>query len=487
MKDSLVVYGPPGTGKSTFLVRQIREYLDSGLDPKKIGVVSFTRAAARELTKRTGSMWDTKNVGTLHSFAFRLIECSREQVVDRAKLAEFSRLVKVEVTGSDAYDDTRKGVGDQYLFTYGLHRATLAESWIDTFMQHKSAGTFHEFMYFVEAYREWKRENGYVDFEDMIQLAYEADNPELDVLIIDEAQDLSPSQWRLINKWTATIPMMILALDDDQTLFRFNGADPTGGPRFEQEHGSRRTILDKSYRVPSVIHALADRLIHRISDRVEKDYIPARDGGEVRQYGSWSMLPTPEPTDDVLILYRNHDLRKQAEEWLQDHAVPYTTENGRPGPLQGRTAKAIRAWSDAQSSYRATGSVILSDHQWRTLQFAAWPAVATAIRNRDVERFIGNGWDKVVRMSLHEARFFQRMQVKYGTPIPGTKIRLSTIHGAKGWEADRVILFDSMSGATVQGYAQDPDSEVRCFYVGVTRTRDILDIVIGEDSFGVMG
>ena len=54
------------------------------------------------------------------------------------------------------------------------------------------------------------------------------------------------------------------------------------------------------------------------------------------------------------------------------------------------------------------------------------------------------------------------------------RIRLSTIHGAKGGEADNVVLFTDITAAAEASMANDPDSMHRVFYVAVTRTRENL-------------
>ena len=54
------------------------------------------------------------------------------------------------------------------------------------------------------------------------------------------------------------------------------------------------------------------------------------------------------------------------------------------------------------------------------------------------------------------------------------RIRLSTIHGAKGGEADNVVLFTDITAAAEASMEQDPDSMHRVFYVAVTRTRQNL-------------
>lgn len=58
-------------------------------------------------------------------------------------------------------------------------------------------------------------------------------------------------------------------------------------------------------------------------------------------------------------------------------------------------------------------------------------------------------------------------------------VKLSTIHGAKGMEAERVILYTGMTERVFDGMARNPDAEHRVFYVGVTRAKHTLDVVHG--------
>jgi DNA helicase-2/ATP-dependent DNA helicase PcrA len=62
------------------------------------------------------------------------------------------------------------------------------------------------------------------------------------------------------------------------------------------------------------------------------------------------------------------------------------------------------------------------------------------------------------------------------------KIRLSTIHAAKGAEADEVVLLTEMSNRTREIYEKEPDLERRVFYVGITRAKDTLTIVPGANN-----
>jgi superfamily I DNA/RNA helicase len=58
-----------------------------------------------------------------------------------------------------------------------------------------------------------------------------------------------------------------------------------------------------------------------------------------------------------------------------------------------------------------------------------------------------------------------------------------TIHASKGREADRVVIDTALTQRVVSGMVDDPDSEARVFYVGITRARHRLDIVHGDNGY----
>jgi DNA helicase-2/ATP-dependent DNA helicase PcrA len=487
MMKSVVIYGPPGCGKSTEILRRMQEAIKSGVPQDRIGLVSFTRAAAHELARRAG-VRPGRNISTIHSYAFRLTNTIREQVVNREKLREFSRESKIETTGAGVYDQEVLGPGDYYLAMYGYMRSLLWDDPKRAFYEGGREGSLAEFKYFIQAYEQWKAANGYVDFSDMLTNALREDPRDLglDVLFLDEAQDFSLAQWKLIHHWVPHVREVVLALDDDQTLYKFNGAYPDGGAKFEERYGSERVVLRQSYRVPSSVHALATSLISHVSNRVEKEYLPREEVGRVRRFSDLVHVPDPDPEQETLILFRNHSMRAAIESWLMDRGVPYMTDNGRPGPLQGGHAAAVRAWLRAQSAYQATGNPMVEPRSWSAMRRHALAVHLRHFKAEEIEPIIGKPWQNVFGFPQDVRIYLRTLEAKYGTAFPQTKIHLSTIHGAKGREADRVILLDGMSGRTAESMTRDPDTEIRTFYVGVTRTRKELDIVTADNPISAI-
>jgi superfamily I DNA/RNA helicase len=92
-------------------------------------------------------------------------------------------------------------------------------------------------------------------------------------------------------------------------------------------------------------------------------------------------------------------------------------------------------------------------------------------------------WDVVLDRIEDEDRAYATALLNRGVNIfEKPKIRLSTIHGAKGGEADNVLLFTDLSGKALKEMEKNPDDAHRVLYVGVTRTKKNLVLKMPEDS-----
>ena len=137
---------------------------------------------------------------------------------------------------------------------------------------------------FVDTWSRWKRENGLLDFTDLVDYCLrEVDAAPFlpSAVFIDEAQDLSRLELTLIRKWGRAAGFLILAGDPDQSIFTWRGADPAVLTDPALPDGSQVT-LRQSFRLPLPVHAKAVAWIDRILDRVPVEYSPSSHPGEVR-------------------------------------------------------------------------------------------------------------------------------------------------------------------------------------------------------------
>jgi len=310
------------------------------------------------------------------------------------------------------------------------------------------------------------------------------DDPDLDLLFVDEAQDLSPLQWDLVEKWSGSVPLVIIAGDDDQSIYAWGGADPHGMDTFSKKHRSEVEVLDQSHRIPKQVHRLAESIISRLGDRrVTKNYRPSEHEGKVRFHGSvWSLGPVlDDASPDTLVLYRNHSLRREVEDFLLTKGIPYYVQSGYPGVLQGRHGKAAMLWQMISDEWAEFNTIITPVAKLKPLLSVARTQIQSAIKGNDISEHYLRGWHKVLDMPNRDRRYLLMLEKRQHLRDIKPTIRLSTIHGAKGQEADNVVLLNAMTNRTWEAMNTDPDSEIRTWYVGVTRTRKNLDIVTGEN------
>ena len=92
-------------------------------------------------------------------------------------------------------------------------------------------------------------------------------------------------------------------------------------------------------------------------------------------------------------------------------------------------------------------------------------------------------WDEALDRIGDEDRAYASALLNRGVNIfEKPKIKLSTIHGAKGGEADNVLLFTDLSGKALKEMEKNPDDAHRVLYVGITRTKQNLVLKMPEDS-----
>lgn len=472
MKQAYAIYGPPGCGKTTKIINMIDDFIKFGYDASEIALLSHTKAAAKEALERT-TMEQSDKFSTIHSQAYRMLNLSSSQLVNNIRLVEFANAIGVPIKNGSMDSEEGIEVGDEYLGILNRARNRLVP-FLDEYYDSHRPGSLPQFEAFCTGYTNWKRSNGFVDFTDMLErFVVRGDSMHFSakVIFIDEGQDLSPLQWAVVRILARNAERVVVAGDDDQAIYVWGGADPTGMVSFENEYQSKRKVLDQSYRIPSLVHTVALGIIHQVAERVEKKYEPRAEKGMVERYGYAHALDLVHG-EDTLVLCRTGMQKKEMEKHFIDIRMPYLIDNGKPGLYQTKVARAIRALNKA-----ARGEV-LPPPEHEVLSQTCQAKFRDDIRNRDYAAAIKAGHMRALQIPSFSYEFYRDMDVEV-TPT----IRISSIHGSKGREADRVVLHTGMTERTVEGMQMDPDSEHRVFYVGATRARHRLDILAGDNAY----
>ena len=317
-RQTTKVFGPPGTGKTTTLINYVKEHVKLGVPTNKIAFLSFTNAAADVARQRVleafpeKTVMDFPNFSTLHSLATRIGGLMNKNILDIEKLQQFDPNVRNETVWMKKGDPSSAEDRPDYmpLAVQSFARArcisideaieqgnfesfnTVASNqmlldFLSKRRGHQVAGTGLPLLkaYMLE-YNTFKQRNNLADFDDVIDNAQQASFlpqiPSFDLLIIDEAQDLSDLQWRLVQRLMGKAKRVIVAGDDDQAIMVPFGASPLA---FLDLPGDTE-ILPQSRRVPKAVHDYVEMhtlplLVRAFPNRMAKTWLPVDFEGQI--------------------------------------------------------------------------------------------------------------------------------------------------------------------------------------------------------------
>lgn len=492
MTQTQLILGPPGTGKTTRLLNLIDSYLSKGIEPSEIGFISFTKKSVNEARDRASVRFNIpinsfSYFRTIHSLAFRQLTMSSSQVMQRKHYQELGDIMGMKMSGIHRQDQMvfEMAIGDQLVFIESLARLmckSLKETWSDL----NSDISIEELDYFQRSLVKYKKANILFDFTDMLVRYYqEGHKPELKVLFVDEAQDLCQLQWRIVKQMVESSDITYIAGDDDQAIFRWSGADVDYFLKLPKDYEVNTTILKQSYRLPATIHKFSSELVIQIEDRNEKEFKPTTEKGSIQYVGEIEDVDLS--SGEWLILVRNGYMISEIVDHIRSCGYPYETSYY--SITEDEPLKAAIIWE----KLRAGKSMLVSDLRLMT-SYMSINILSNKIKARDKEDLVSYDeyanevklpsdfknkiWYDVLGRIPDENREFYIAARRQGETLnKKPRIKVSTIHGAKGGEADNVVLFTDMSLKTYNNMVDRYDDELRVFYVGVTRAKKNLYIV----------
>ena len=479
------ILGPPGTGKTTRLIKYVKTFVKLGTPIDRIGYFAFTTKAANEAVDRMLDAYpkiqkkNLKHFRTLHSLAFNQLGIKKAQVMQDEHYEDIGRKLGIEVTVYSNGEEKTGFVDSNSEYFNIINAARIKnvsiEEEYNTDMYSEDIDK-HQLQILKDEVDNYKQAYGLVDFTDMIEKFNVAELcPKYDVIFVDEAQDLSPIQWKMYDILKKNSKYVILAGDDDQAIYGWAGADVK---RFQNEP-AKDIILPQSYRVPRQVQHVADQILSRIPDdrRIKKQWAPRPESGTTNHI--MSIEDAPLYNGDWLILARTNDKLIKLKSTLKDMAIYFE--------IKGRKSYKTRLYTAIKNYTRWTNGDKLSLSECKDLlEFLEEDIELKEERMYDLYEFgyaKTQEWYEVFKTDPEESLYIREMlRLKEELSKPA-RVKLSTIHAAKGGEATNVLLIlDNTKKIrdAVERSEDKYDEEQRVWYVGVTRTKQNLYILTAK-------
>ena len=480
-KEVKVLLSQAGSGKTRRLIEEVSKELETRR-PEEIAFVTFTRKGAEEGLHRVCSKLiltpdQLPYFRTLHSLTFHALNLKATQMFGRLDQRKFNKAYGYNINRCEV--DTGKVLptkDSKYLDFYDLERSgaltssQMAEADIEI-------GYYRQL---VRKYEEYKASEHLVDFFDcLIKYVQEGDSLPVRVAMIDECQDITTLQWKVIEKAFARAEKIIIAGDENQSIYSYSGARPDFlielARQFPVEH------LSVSYRIPQSVYHLAKAIVNFIGDKTDKPFEPRLENpeGSITQLSDLDRLKNfirPEDFSENrneaqwYILARNNCFLTEPQAILEENLIPYWTAEG--FFMGGQIMKRIKDYE----GFRLEGYGNPEKREEFQRKFGIEDfSVPFTETNLFTE---GRKW---VYASYIEMYGLDRLEAMCRW---NPQILVSTIHHVKGGEARNVAVMLDTTRRTKGNVFKDIDEELRVLYVGVTRTKENLFLIDSKNGDG---
>jgi len=527
-RGPVCVLAGAGTGKTRTITRRIAHLVAAGhVAPGQVLAVTFTQRAAGEMRARLRALDDGVGTGavqamTFHAAARRQLSYFWPRVVGNTSWqlldTKFSVVAQAANRAglSTATDDVRDLAGEiewakASLISPEAYPEAVAKAQRDVpFDAAKVAAVYAGY----ERLKAGRDGTTLLDFDDLllhVAAAIEADagvaeefRDRYRCFVVDEYQDVTPLQQRVLNAWLGDRDDLTVVGDANQTIYSFTGATPRFLLDFSRRFPDAAVIrLERDYRSTPQVVSLANRVIAAARGRMA--------GSRLHLIGQ--RPPGPEPTfaeypdevaeaaavakkvkrlieggtepAEIAVLYRINAQSEVYEAALTEAGVPFQVRGGEGFFSRQEIRQSLVALQRVAERGEPVDQPLpeLVRAVLEPLGLTAEPPAGTKARERwealtalaelvDEEVALRPGLD--LRGLMTELR--QRADARHAPVVQG--VTLASLHAAKGLEWDAVFLVGLADGTLPISHAlaYGPDSEAveeerRLLYVGVTRAR----------------
>ena len=355
----LIIAGA-GSGKTRVLTNRIAYLIDEcGISPYNILAITFTNKAAAEMRERVEKVTDCGSqvwVSTFHSTCVRILR----RYIDRIGYQTNFTIYDTDDQKSVIRDACKKLNIDTKMLKERTIMSAISsakDEMISPDEMEVNAGGDYNAKRIAGVYREYQKTlkaNNALDFDDLIFKTVELLNRDEEVLeayqerfryiMVDEYQDTNTSQFRLISKLAEKYGNLCVVGDDDQSIYKFRGANISNILNFENTFPGAKVIkLEQNYRsTQTILSAANEEIVHNIGRKSKKLWTENGKGDKIHFRIYEDAYKEAEGVvenicacvrdgwnyNDIAILYRTNAQSRLLEEKLIVRNVPYRIYGG---------------------------------------------------------------------------------------------------------------------------------------------------------------
>lgn len=356
-KGPALVLAGPGSGKTTVITQRTKKLIeDYGVNPANILVVTFTKAAAREMKERFKSLMGRNlpvSFGTFHAIFFNILKYAYK--------LEASNIVREEQVYTwlrEILQESKLETEDEKELLSAIQSeiSLVKGERISLDYYYPKACAQEIFLRFYQGYENRLRRSSLIDFDDMLVMTWELFTKRSDILsawqrkyeyiLIDEFQDINRTQYDIVRLLAGEKQNLFIVGDDDQSIYRFRGAKPDIMLGFEKQYPQAvKIVLEENYRSTQAIVEMAGRVIGGNKKRFLKKLHTANKTGEAVEIRAFpnSGMQNKELAKklreyqergveyaDMAVLFRTNSDARLLVEYLMEYNIPFRLKEALP-------------------------------------------------------------------------------------------------------------------------------------------------------------
>lgn len=361
LEGPLLILAGAGSGKTRVITHRVAYLIEQGINPYHILAITFTNKAAGEVRERVDDMIgfgaESVWISTFHSLCVRILRRHIERIGFQTNFTIYDtedqkRMVK----------DVAKFLQlDPKMYPERRLMAEISKAKEEFVSPHEfdlqAQGDYRR-MQVARVYTEYQRRlhsNNALDFDDLLYKVVQLFQDCPDVLeqyqerfryiMVDEYQDTNEIQFLLVRQLARKYRNLCVVGDDDQSIYKFRGANIKNILNFEQEYPEAKVIkLEQNYRSTGNILCAANGVIRHNTGRKDKTLWTAQEAGDRIRYKQYeneyqeaeqiawqiwdSRLQDNRNYSDFAVLYRTNAQSRVLEEKLLMKNIPYKIYGG---------------------------------------------------------------------------------------------------------------------------------------------------------------